>query len=237
MTMYSFEYLNHKPEDFGTYLRTKTHNIGFPARKKVTAEVPFSNTKYDFSEIYGVQTYGERSLEYVINVLDPNMWNQVDMHALKTKLANWVESGRGKQPLTDEKLPGWHFLAEPESALALADNYQTGELTVSFVAYPFMIRDVPEGDDVWDTFNFEYDIAQYTSFKVTGSKSVLLINNGLNESYPEVTTDTDMVMSIGNNDYQIKAGVSNGITIPTGENTAIFTGTGNMSLMWHKEVI
>lgn len=237
MTMYSFQFMNHKPEDFGNYIRTKTHNIGFPSRNKVTAEIPFSNTKYDFSNIYGGQTYSERELEYVINVFNPNQWDQVAMHQLKTELANWLESGKGKQPLLDEKLPGWHFMAEPETALSLEDNYQSGELTVKFIAYPFMIRDTAEGDDVWDTFNFEYDVAQITSFKVDGSKTVILINNSVTDSYPEITTDSDMTISIGSNEYEVKAGISNGLNMPTGENVVVIKGNGNISLMWHKEVI
>lgn len=234
---YSFFYLNHKPEDFNKYSRVKSSNIGFPSRNKVTAEIPFSNTKYDFSNIYGGQTYSERELEYVIHVFNPDDLTDQQMHQLKTKLANWLESGKGKQPLVDEKLPGWHFLAEPETGLSLEDNYQSGELTVKFVAYPFMIRDTAEGDDVWDTFNFDYDVAQVTSFKVDGSKTVILINNGVTDSYPEITCDSDMKIIIGNSEYDLKSGISNGLNIPTGENTVVINGTGNISFLWHKEVI
>lgn len=237
MTIYSFQFMNHRPEDFGNYIRTKTHNIGFPSRKKITAEVPFSNSNYDFSSIYGGQTYNERELEFVINVFDPNHWDQVTMHRLKTELVNWLESGNGKQPLIDEKLPGWHFLAEPEASLSLEDKYQSGELKVTFVAYPFMIRNKPEGNDVWDTFEFEYDVAQYTSFKVNGSKVALLINSGITASYPEIIVDTDMKITIGNSEYSIKAGSSTGIELPVGENSVLVKGTGNISLVWHKEVI
>lgn len=237
MTIYSFQFMNHRPEDFGNYIRTKTHNIGFPSRNKITAEIPFSNTKYDFSNIYGGQTYNERELEFVINVFDPNHWDQVTMHRIKTKLANWLESGKGKQPLVDEKLPGWHFMAEPETGLSIEDNYQSGELAVKFVAYPFMIRDTPVGDDVWDTFNFEHDVAQYTSFKVNGSKTVLLINSGITTSYPEIIADADMTIIIGNREYSIKAGTSTGIELPIGESSVLVKGTGNVSLVWHKEVI
>lgn len=237
MMFYSFFYLNHKPEDFNKYSRVKSSNIGFPSRNKVTAEIPFSNTKYDFSNIYGGQTYSERELEYVIHVFNPDDLTDQQMHQLKTKLANWLESGKGKQPLVDEKLPGWHFLAEPETGLSLEDNYQSGELTVKFVAYPFMIRDTAEGDDVWDTFNFDYDVAQVTSFKVDGSKTVILINNGVTDSYPEITCDSDMKIIIGNSEYDLKSGISNGLNIPTGENTVVINGTGNISFLWHKEVI
>lgn len=237
MIFYSFFYLNHKPEDFNKYARVKSSDIGFPGRNKITAEIPFSNNKYDFSSIYGGQTYSERELEYVIHVFNPDDLTDQQMHQIKTKLANWLESGKGKQPLVDEKLPGWHFMAEPETALSLEDNYQSGELTVKFIAYPFMIRDSAEGDDVWDTFNFEYDVAQITSFKVDGSKTVLLINSGITTSYPEIIADADMTITIGNSEYSIKAGTSTGIELPIGEINVLVKGTGDVSLVWHKEVI
>lgn len=237
MTYYSFEFLKKRPEDFGEYIRTKTHDIGFPARTKVTATIPFSNTTYDFSNLYGTQSYGERKVQYVINVFEPNHWNAESMHHIKSKLVNWLESGIGQQELYDDKVPGWHFLGEPQDALSLDDKYQSGELTVSFVCYPFMIRNKLQGDDIWDTFEFEVDVSQITTFDVVDSMTVILVNDGITTAYPKVTSDSEFTITVGANVYTVESGDTTGVQLPVGANYVAIAGKGHISFEWHKEVI
>lgn len=237
MTIYSFRYLEHAPSDFGNNLQVKDGNIGMPARIKVTSTVPFSNETFDFSEVYGSQTYGERKITYVVNVIDPEMLNPRDMHALKASLVAWLESGSGKQPLWDDRVPGYHFLAEPQDALSLEDDFETGELTITFTAYTFMIADEPEGGDIWDTFDFNFGVAQETLFEVDGNATIVLVNTGATTAYPRITTSADMVLTVGTSEYSLVEGVSEGVALPKGASYISIAGSGTVSFEWYREVI
>lgn len=142
-------------------------NIGLPVKIKNIQRVPFSNIEYDFSYLYGEQTYTNRKLTYDFNIGIQNI-SQESMQREKSRIVNWLMNSRGKQPLYDDAIPGWHFLAEVEDELDFKEDDRTGILTVTFTAYPFMIRNVSEGDDIWDTFDFEYDVSQ----KLTASSSM-----------------------------------------------------------------
>lgn len=237
MTFYDFTFLGKRPTDFGSLLHVKTHDIGFPDKNKYVQSVANSNITFDFSAIYGSQTYGEREVKYVINVLNGRDYDAEAMHGLKTRVINWVLSANSKQPLYDDKLPDYHFLAEVQGGNAIADNFRSGELTITFTCYPFMIKNRAEGDDDWDSFDFENGIAQDVEFDVNGVKEIYLINDGITEAYPEITASAKMTITINGVSYQIVAGRNTGIVLPIGENPITISGKGHINFDWHKEVI
>lgn len=151
----------HSYKDLGITMSPE-RGIGIPNKMKNKHRVPFSNVTYDFSRLYGEETYEERTLTYNFNIGGIRVTKE-QMVAEKTKIVNWLMHSDGKQALYDDTIPGWHFLAEVEGGMAFQENWRTGILTVTFIAYPFMIRDVNEGDDIWDTFNFDYDVSQIMS--------------------------------------------------------------------------
>lgn len=165
----------HSYKDLGITMSPE-RGIGIPNKIKNKHRVPFSNVTYDFSRLYGEETYGERTLTYNFNIGGIRVTKE-QMIAEKTKIVNWLMHSDGKQTLYDDTIPGWHFLAEVEGGMAFQENWRTGILTVTFTAYPFMIRDVNEGGDIWDTFNFDYDVSQKTAFSLGGGWDI----NGLNE--------------------------------------------------------
>lgn len=153
----------HSYRDLGITM-TGRREIGIPNKTKNIRRIPFSNVDYDFSLIYGEQVYENRELTYYFNI-GINGDSVIAMNNEKTKIVNWLMHSNGKQPLYDDAFPGWHFLAEVENSMSFQEDYYIGILEVTFTAYPFMIRDVSEGDDIWDTFNFEYDVAQILTAK------------------------------------------------------------------------
>lgn len=153
----------HSYEDMGVSL-TGEKTIGIPNKVKNKRRVPFSNVDYDFSLIYGEQIYEERPLKYYFNI-GVKSYDVHTMNNEKTKIINWLMNSKGKQKLYDDDIPGWHFLAEVEGGMSFEEYEWLGVLAVTFTAYPFMIRNVNEGDDIWDTFNFEYDVAQILTAK------------------------------------------------------------------------
>lgn len=81
------------------YTMPAERDIGFPSKEKIVVQVPFSNVEYDFSELYGSQTYGSRQLKYQFNVVRRGNYTPQAMQIEKTKLINWLMNTRGEKAL------------------------------------------------------------------------------------------------------------------------------------------
>jgi phage-related protein len=236
--MYGITFLGkHSFKDMGFTISEK--EIGFPNKEKIKIKVPFSNVEYDFSELYGSQTYTTRALTYTFNVLDRNGNNKEKMNSLKTVLVNWLMNSRGKQKLYDDAIPGYYFLAEVENEASFQENWDTGTLTVEFTAYPFMISELPEGHDIWDSFNFVLDVSQVVDFNVNGSLDITLINPGTPNVTPEINTSSSMKIIKGAIEYTIQAGKTKDqdFILESGENRLKIIGNGTISFTFYKELI
>lgn len=228
----------HSYADFRITVAEK--DIGFPEKEKIKVKVPFSNVEYDFSELYGEQTYTERSLSYTLNVLDKHRINTTErINVLETKLSNWLMNSNGKQKLYDDSMPGYYYLAEVEGGLSFEELWNHGTLTVEFTAYPFMIAELEEGHDIWDDFNFELDIAQETEFEVDGALDVVLYNVGTPGLNPQIETSSDMEITKGNTTYVLSSGKteSEDFRLQSGENELTIKGNGTIKFTFFKELI
>ncbi|QKI15964.1 phage tail protein [Bacillus cereus] len=228
----------HSYNDMG-YTMPAERDIGFPSKEKIVVQVPFSNVEYDFSELYGSQTYGSRQLKYQFNVVRRGNYTPQAMQIEKTKLINWLMNTRGRKKLYDDTIPGYYFLAELESAANVQDDWETGTLTATFRAYPFMIAELYEGNDIWDTFNFDLDVAQTTDFTVNGMLQVVLLNVGASDVVPEIITPKQMKIIKNGITYIVPAGITKdkGFVLKSGENPLKVTGNGTISFRFHKELI
>ena len=221
---FSFMYLGKRPEDFDDYAKVFTHEIGYPKKVKLLKDVPFSNVEYDFSTIYGEQTYNNRLVKYTINVVHKDTLENIGMHKVANDIIDWVLSSDTMQPLFDEQDPDYHFLGEVRDEPVLTDSFNFGKLAITFDCYPYRIKNLAEGNDIWDSFEFDSDIAQEVKYDVAGSRSINLINLSDHAlEYKVVTT--------GNVTY---TGPS---MMEKGDNALAFTGTGTAEVIWYKEVI
>lgn len=228
----------HSYNDYG-FTMPPGKEIGMPSKEKIIIKVPFSNEEYDFSEIYGSQVYSPRPLKYPFNVYDSQNPSKEKMNTLKTVLINWLMNSHGKQKLYDDAFPGYYFLAEVENEASFKEDWDLGVLTVTFKAYPFMIAELPEGNDVWDAFNFDLDVSQNVDFTVNGALSVTLLNMGTPDVVPEINTSESMSITKGGVTYSIPAGVtkSSDFIFKSGENVLDITGNGTISFKFYKELI
>lgn len=221
---YSFTYLGKRPEDFDEYAKMFTHDIGYPKKVKLLKDVPFSNVDYDFSTIYGEQTYENRQVKYVINAVHKGSIENIGMHAVANEIINWVMSSDTMQPLFDDQDPGYHFLGEVRDAAELTDSFNYGAISIVFDCYPYRIKNVAEGNDIWDTFNFDEDIAQNVKYDVKGARTVSVINLSAHPVEYKVKTTGDVtytgpeLMEKGNNQF-------------------IFKGNGTAEIVWYREVL
>lgn len=222
----------HSFNDFGITIKSK--KIGNPKKNKIKEEVPFMNGSYDFSILYWEQTYSERTLEYTFNL---NSKNKIEMNIRKMKVLEWLNDG-GKQPLYDDTIPGFYFIAEVEDN-DFREEGSNGELTVKFSAYPYKIASVNEGHDIWDEFNFELDYAQDTKFNVENQKRIDIYNLGSSRITPTVKTTSTFDVIKGDITYKFNPGVTTDwrFILEKGLNTMVIRGGGSIEFIFKREVL
>lgn len=234
--MFGITYLGkHSYHDMGITM-APGRDISIPKKKKTLISVPFSNEEYDFSKIYGGQTYEPRQLIYPFNIQAPT---KVGMNNRKTKIINWLLNSHGKQKLYDDAYPGYYFLAELEGDASFSENWRDGTLDVTFKAYPFMISELQEGNDLWDPFNFELDVAQVTEFNINGTEEVVLYNPGTPSVQPKIISSSTFEIVKEGTTFTIPSGESEShdFTLKSGENNLTINGNGTIKFIFYKELI
>ena len=218
--------------DFGLTIKSKS--IGMPSKNKVKETIPFMNGSYDFSALYGRQSYGERTLKYVFNLIGKN---KVDMNILKDKVLEWLYEGF-QEPLYDDTILGYYFLAECKDTNFEEDG-EFGVLTVEFSCYPFKIRDSYEGNILWDDFNFELDMLQETKFNIVESKEVDIYNKSAIPITPVILCSNDMSIVKNNVTYNLKSGTNKDyrFMLGIGNNKMTIKGNGTIEFLFRKEVL
>ena len=227
---------HHSYKDF--QLPIASRDIGIARKQKNLITLPFSNEQLDFSELYGSQVYKPRPIIYEFSIMNRQQLNPQYVHTIKTKLLNWLSTTQGKVRLEDDAIPGYYFLAEFDEGGSLQDDWKSGVLTANFTAYPFMIGIRPEGNDIWDEFNFELDVAQQVRFDVIGSLSINLLNVGTPNVTPEIITSAAMTLLKDGITLNVPAGRnrSDDFTLSAGDNPINITGTGSIEFVYYKEM-
>ena len=230
--MSGFKFNKKHTNEFGLILLER--EISPPSKNKIKSSVPFMNGAYDFSEIYGEQSFGERTLKYKFDVSHYN--HELLMYKL-SELQNWL-LGTGQEKLYDDDYKNLYFKAECTDISMIDDDY-IGKVDITFTAYPFMVSDYYEGNEIWDTFIFEKDLAQEVKFEVNNTKDINLINTGIIKVYPTIICDSDMEIIKDNITYKISKGISKSwkFALNKGENKLIVKGNGNIEFKFKKELI
>lgn len=220
-------------------LTIKEKVIGNPEKEKVLVKVPFSDMEYDFSELYGEQSLTNRQLSYTFNVFDARTHSKLAMNRLKTKALNHFMRTNKLIELYDDDYPGFHFLAEVRERPTFNETRGLGTMTVVFECYRYMIYNKYEGDDIWDTFDFDFDIAQMTKFDVVGTKTILLINDSIVNSRPTVKCTAPMDIIYKDITYKFSSGMTQSVDFRLSErmNELRIVGNGTIEFLWHKELI
>lgn len=116
-------------------LRMVSRSVGEPKKDSRTERVPFSNTTYDFSRLYGQETYSERVLTYEFDLLTSDK-RTAQLAAVKLqKDLTWF----GYKELRDSLLPDCHFdVRAPDITFT---NKEPGVYIFKFTfsAYPAML--------------------------------------------------------------------------------------------------
>ena len=233
--MYGITYNNkHSFNDLGlTILNTRV--IETPSKIKVTQTIPFSNITYDFSNLYGSNCYTERKLEYEF-LIKAN--SSVQLEFKRMQIENWLLSSNGKSELFDDNIEGYYYNAECIST-DFEDMNNIGKLKAIFTAYPFKISSEYEGNNLWDSFNFELDVLQDTKFTVNGTSSVSIYNSSVIDVEPEIIASNGFEITLDNKKYTVETGVSKDyrFKLKSGINNLTLKGNGTIEFRFRKEVL
>ena len=233
--MYGITYNNkHSFNDLGlTVLNTRV--IETPSKIKITETIPFSNITYDFSNLYGGNCYTERQLEYEFLI---KAHNSTELEFKRMEVDQWLLSSNSKTPLIDDNMLGYYYKAECIST-DFEDMNNIGKLKAIFTAYPFKISSEYEGNNLWDSFNFELDVLQDTKFTVNGTSSVSIYNSSVIDIEPEIIAPSGFEMTLDNKKYTVEAGASKDyrFKLKKGANNLTLKGNGTIEFKFRKEVL
>lgn len=225
----------HHTTEFGL-LESTDDSIGMPTKNKTIFTPIGSNRIIDLSNLYG-PTFSERVINKTF-LVDTGMWTPERQYIMWTKVINWLMQPKSKLPLWDDVMDDWHYLAEVQEAPIFKEGYHQATIQVAWQCYPFRIKDRAEFDDVWDTFNFEIDVAQNTHLSKKHS-STILINTGVADVVFQVISDATATIKINDEEYPITLGRNENtefVLVP-GENSISVLGEANIDIRWHREVI
>ena len=233
--MYGITYNNkHSFNDLGlTVLNTRV--IETPNKIKITETIPFMNGSYDFSNLYGSNCYTERQLEYEFLIKSNN---STELEYQRIKIENWLLSSNTKTPLIDDNIIGYYYNAEC-IGVEFEDMNNTGKLKAIFIAYPFRISTECEGNNLWDSFNFELDVLQDTKFTVSGVSNVSIYNSSVIDIEPEIIVSSQFEITLDNKKYTVEAGTSKDyrFKLRKGINNLTLKGNGTIEFRFRKEVL
>lgn len=210
--------------------------IGFPSKNKVVQSIPFSSNIVDLSDMFGGQSYGERTIKFTFLLVKND---KDDLYTQWTKTVNWLMGTRGKMKLKDDVMSEYYYLGEAQEAPTWDEYVHHGKFTVEFTCYPFRIHELPEGNDVWDTFNFELDVAQMTHYTINSKRKITLFNTGQMDVNPQIIATDSFTLITPDKKYEVPAGVTDSpeFILPIGPTQMDVIGNGDITFNWHKELI
>lgn len=223
----------HTYKDLGVSILSKT--IGAPDLNRITESIPFMDGVYDFSELYGSETYGERILQYEFDLSDIS---KERMNIKKIKLINFFRNNSNSM-LKDDTIRGYLFNFKRMITHTFKEKGLEGKLSVSLATYPYKVCEQEEGNKTWDNFNFELDILQDTKFNVLGTKEVSIYNSSSTNITPVIVCDSTFRVLKNNNEYMFSAGETKDyrFELNVGENKLTLNGNGNIFIKFRKEVL
>ena len=119
------------------------------------------------------------------------------------------------------------------------DLVNKGKLKAIFSAYPFKISTTYEGNNLWDSFNFEVDVLQDTKFTVNGSSNVNIYNSSAIDIEPTIIASSKFEIIKDSKKFIVEAGESKDyrFKLKKGENNITLRGNGTIEFRFRKEVL
>ena len=221
-------------KEFG--IAMESASIGFPAKKKIKETVPFMNGYYDFSTIgsNGEIMYEEREVDITFGI---PAQSKEELQYMYSKILEWRVDISNSQIIFDS-MPDYYFEGEVTDSSTIEETMAYGKLQLKFICEPFKKSVSYIGDCLWDTFNFEEDYLEDSSFFISGTGTVGIHNPGrsvrpiINCSSPATMTHNGKTYNLGIGDNEVY-----GFYFTNGFNQMTITTTGTVSFRFRKETL
>lgn len=212
-------------------------NAPTPDEKEILKNLPFKQGVLDFSALLGSRVFENREIEYVFMLFNtPYNQRKIVERNIKQKL---MVHPRNK--LYDTHDSDYYWLGKCKS-VEVENGEQFNQLTVTIVfdCYPYMISHTNYFDDLWDVFDFDDDVANYTKYIVKGSLDFPLFNAGSVSIKPKITADSRFTVKVNDEKPIIfEAGSKQDyyLSLRPGVNDVHVEGTGTIQFHYQKEVM
>lgn len=222
-------------DDFGLTLIDVV--VSYPSVNVVSVSVPFMSGSYDFSSLYGGQTYSNRTVKLKLAIEDMPDNTRTRLNILYDQVVQWLYTSQ----ISDLKIDYVEhtFTGRVIEISEREEFVNTESIEVTFDCHPFRKSDLEEGHDIWDEFNFETDVAQDVKFTVESFKREVLINNGSNVVTPVVVCSAPMTVTLNNKTFKFPEGESKDyrFRLKKGDNPLKIEGNGTIEFKFRKEVL
>lgn len=225
-TQYGVKFGNyHSFRDFGLYPKTKMV-VAPPKVREVYVEVAGADGDLDLTEaLVGRPNLDRRDAKFEFTVMDRARWDSV-----YTSLMNSIH-GRDMHVVLDDD-PYWYYDGRVQVD-AFSTSKHTATITVTGYFDPYKKSLI--GNSLmwlWDTFNFETDIARdYADLVVDGSLTTTIVGSKMPVT-PVIEVSSNMSLLFQGTTYQLTTGRNRiaGMTLMDQEYQMVFTGNGTVSV-------
>lgn len=215
----------------GWYMVTVTKDT--PAEKEILGSVPYQQGVYDFSMLGDQRYFDNRQISYDVIIPNQDYTSRKFLEQdIKRRLMKY-----GVSRLDDTHDADYYWLGKCKS-VKVTDTAPTNKLTATIIfdCYPFAIKSAEEGNDIWDDFNFETDIAQIVKHSVNNSSKVItLYNIGSNAVPVDLKVTGNISIKFGSRTWALTQSAKSLLTLPIGLNELTVTGTGTIEFVFHRE--
>lgn len=167
----NYHKFNSKAE--GLYLLERT--VKAPKEKKAVEDLPHSQGEQDYSMITGERKFSNRQHTYVF--LAPHL--KYPQRKILEQNVRRKTLMSGIAPLYDTHDLGYFWQGKCDDVKVEDDHkYNCLRVTLVFNLYPFMLSEKNYFDDVWDDFDLDNGVANYTKYEINGERDIVIYNNG-----------------------------------------------------------
>lgn len=218
-------------------LRLLTRVADTVQEQEITDTIPGVQGTVDYSMMFGQRLFQPKNISYTFQKYIYDFTERSrEENLIKNEIMQF-----GLSQLYDSNLPDKYYLLAKCSSSSITNDPQYQKLTVALQFTcnpPFMISEIAEGNDEWDTFNFDYDVSQDTSFTISGANVVSLINPGQTTLQPIITvtgtisvTTKDTTLTLSTGTYE-----NTQIYLYSGINSITLSGNGTINFEFYKEL-
>lgn len=206
-----------------------------PDEKEVLMSIPYLQGEHDFSMLLGERVFHSRKITYVFGAFNKG-------YSERKYLENSIKRvllSTGYEQLFDTHDRDGFWWGKCSEVVADDDaEYKQIFITITFSCYPYLLSHLSYFDDIWDTFDFEYDVSCFSAYDVVNRHVVPYINNGSTAIRPTLYSSTPMRVRLNDaswielpggyvEDYYAK--------IMRGVNRIEVLGTGKFAILGRKE--